>query len=137
MLLKQDFFKKLPSLFNELDLYTVANQRTASFRNISFEPSTGDSLSILTGVNTDRLIQGDVFFDGMRLPMGTVLAIAHYEGEFRNKGAVYKAVEKYLSDHKLFKGAAPYEKYLSSLPVSDSSIIKIDLCYPLRTSAAL
>jgi hypothetical protein len=66
------------------------------------------------------------------MPTGQVLAVGKFEGPFRDRPVLYDAMEKYLLDHQLIKIGVAYEKYLSPLPVSDSSIVKMELTYPLR-----
>ncbi len=131
-ILKQDLFKKLPTLFDDLDRFARENQCQPVNRNIAYDPTNNDSLSILAGINIDKIIMGDYLHNFMELPTGQFLAVGQFEGPFRDRSVLYKAIEKYLSDHQFIRIAVPYEKYLSPLPATDSSIVKITLSYPLR-----
>jgi hypothetical protein len=129
---KQELFKKLPVLFEELERNARENNCLPASRNVSYSSLGHDSLTILAGVHIDKIINGDYVYNFMQMPTGQFLAVGQFEGPFRDRSDLYSAVEKYLSDHQLVRLGVPFEKYLSPLPVSDSSIIKIELSYPLR-----
>jgi effector-binding domain-containing protein len=131
-LAKRDLFKKLPGLFEELEKFAKENQCRTINKNISFDFLNNDSLSVLAGINIDKIIPGDYLHNFMQLPAGQVFAAGYFEGPFGNRHSLYLAMKKYLFDHQLIRAAACYEKYLSPLPVSDSSMIKMELLYPLR-----
>ncbi len=134
---KQDIFKTLPYLFKELDSFALAHhQEPIGRKNISFEFLPGDTTKIVAGIHIKQPIEGDYLVKCKQLPGNQVLVSGVYEGAFRDRFAAYRAMEKYLYDHQLLTVSADFERYLSPLPVSDSSIIKIELIYPLRSSIA-
>lgn len=132
---KQDIFKTLPYLFKELDSFALAhNEKPTGLRNVSFEFLPGDSTKVVAGIHIKQVIEGDYLVKCQQLPGNQVLVSGTYEGAFIDRFTAYRAMEKYLYDHQLLNTSADFEKYLSPLPVSDSSIIKIELIYPLRSS---
>ncbi|MDP4131293.1 MAG: hypothetical protein Q8918_02500 [Bacteroidota bacterium] len=132
---KQDIFKTLPYLFKELDSFAVAHhEKPTGLKNVSFEFLPGDTTKIVAGIHIKQVIEGDYLVKCQQLPGNQVLVSGTYEGAFRDRFTAYRAMEKYLYDHQLLSASADFEKYLSPLPVSDTSIIKIELIYPLRSS---
>jgi len=132
-----DIFKKLTDLFHELDSFAFAHHvKPIGSRNVSFEFLPGDTTKIMAGIHINQVIDGDYLVKCQQLPGNQVLVTGSYEGPFRDRFIAYRAMEKYIYDHQLNKASADFEKYLSPLPVSDSSIIKMELIYPLRSSIA-
>ncbi len=93
----------------------------------------GDSLTVMAGFNIDKIIKGDYLYIFKQFPAGQPLAVATFKGIYRDRSLLYAAMEKYIPDHQLIKVGLPFEKYSSTLPVSDSSVVAFELCYPLRT----
>jgi effector-binding domain-containing protein len=134
---KQELFKDLPPLFEELDSFAQAyHVRPIGSKNVSYSYLPHDSVVIKAGIHINQSIMGDYLIHCMQMPGNQVLAVATYEGPFADRLKAYPAMEKYIFDHQLVTAGVCYEKYLSSLPVSDSSIVKIELTYPLRSSVA-
>ena len=129
---KNEFFTRIPAVFTSLEQFAKDNQCIPGHRNISFGLPNNDSLDILAGVNIDKIANGDGTSNFMQLPSGQILLTGYFQGPFFNRPLLYKAMEKYLLDHQLVKGGASFEKYLSPLPLSDSSMIQVELSYPLR-----
>ncbi len=126
-------FINLPVMQRELELYAQQNNCRILAKNISFSPLDHDSLSVMVGLNIDKVIAGDYIYNFRQLPSSAMLATGHYRGSFRDRTALYQAMEKYLQDHQLAKRALPYETYSSPFPVSDSSTIEMALSYPVGT----
>ena len=134
---KQEIFKNLPVLFYELDSFAHASQVSPiGLKNVSYHYLPHDSVVVRTGIHINQSIVGDYLMQCMQMPRNQVLAVGTYEGPFANRMMAYPAMDKYILDHQLVKAGVCYEKYLSPLPVSDSSIVKIELSYPLRSSIA-
>ena len=129
---RSDIFKTLPALFDSLDHFCRQNHLISHNRNIYYEPLSGDSLQILTGVNIDTAFVVEGINQFMQLPAAQIVAIADFEGRFADRPKVYEAMRKYLLDKELVKGSVCFEKYLSPLPQSDTSIIKMKLIFPIR-----
>jgi hypothetical protein len=124
-------FTNLPLMQAALELYAKQNNCRILARNLSFSPLDHDSLSVMVGLNIDKVIAGDYIYNFRQLPSRVALATGHYTGPFRDRTVLYQAMEKYLLDHHLAKRALPYETYTSSFPVSDTSTIEIALSYPV------
>ena len=124
-------FTNLPVMQRELERFAKQNNCRILAKNISFSPLDHDSLSVMVGLNIDKVIAGDYIYNFRQLPSRVALATGHYAGPFRERTALYQAMEKYLLDHHLAKRALPYETYSSPFPVSDTATIEIDLSYPV------
>lgn len=127
----RDLFTTLPSIFKELEDYARTNSCHVIAQNISFFPLGHDSVSLMAGLNIDKSIEGDANYNFRQLPSTLGLVVGRYEGRFGLRTGIYTAMERFISDHALAKRALPYERYHSGLPVSDSSIIRIDLIFPV------
>ena len=124
-------FTNLPAMQRELEGFAKQNNCRILAKNMSFSPLDHDSLSVMVGLNIDKVIAGDYIYNFRQLPGRAMLATGHYTGPFRDRTALYQAMEKYLLDHRLAKRALPYETYTSPFPVSDTSTIDITLSYPV------
>jgi len=124
-------FTTLPVMQKELEDYAKQNNCRVLAKNISFASLDHDSLSVMVGLNIDKVIAGDYIYNFRQLPSRAPLATGHYAGPFRDRTALYQAMEKYLMDHQLAKRALPYETYHSPFPDSDSASIDIELSYPV------
>ena len=124
-------FANLPVMQQELEGFAKQNKCRILAKNMSFSPLDHDSLSVMVGLNIDKVIAGDYIYNFRQLPSHAMLASGHYTGSFRDRTALYQAMEKYLVDHRLAKRALPYETYTSPFPVSDTSTIEIALSYPV------
>jgi hypothetical protein len=130
-ILAKELFTALPVMQKELENYAKQNNCRVLAKNISFSPLEHDSLSVMVGLNIDKIIAGDYIYNFRQLPSRATLAIGHYAGPFQGRTALYQAMEKYLLDHQLAKRALPYETYRSPFPASDTATIEIDLSYPV------
>ena len=129
---KKELFEKLPFIFEDLQNFALANNISGPFnRNISFNVFGSDSTSVYAGININKKITNEFIFQTKSLRSGQLMAVGYYEGSFIGRIDLYKAIDKFLAEHDFIKGGAAFEKYLSPLPVNDSSIIKIELYYPL------
>ena len=130
---RQDLFGKIHYLFNQLDSFAVAHKTVPSGpKNLSIHYLPGDSVDVMAGIHINKIIEGDYLVRCRQMPRTQVLATGIYEGPFRDRMKAYAAMDKYFADHTLVKGSVEYEKYLSPLPVADSSIVKIELVYPIK-----
>jgi hypothetical protein len=127
----QDLFAALPSMFKELEDYARTNSCHVIAQNISFFPLGHDSVSLMAGLNIDKSIEGNANYNFRQVPSTLGLVVGRYEGRFGLRTGIYTAIERFITDHALAKRGLPYERYHSAFPVSDSSIIKIDLMFPV------
>jgi hypothetical protein len=127
----RDLFTTLPSVFKQLQDYASTNSCHVIAQNISFLPLGHDSVSLMAGLNIDKSIEGDSNYHFRQLPSTLGLVVGRYEGRFGLRTGLYTAIERFISDHALMKTALPFEHYHSAIPMSDSSIIKIDLIFPV------
>ena len=127
----RDLVTTLPGLFAELTVYARANSCRVIAQNISIAPLGHDSISLMAGLNIDRAVAGDKVNTFRQLPSTLGLLAGQYEGPFRDRTGLYRAMEKFITDHGLAKRGLPYERYLSPLPSTDSSMVKIELLYPV------
>jgi hypothetical protein len=127
----RDLLKTLPGMIKELEDYARSNSCRVIAQNISVAPLGHDSITLMAGLNIDRSIPGDNVHTFRELPSTLGLVAGEYEGAFRDRIRLYTAMEKFITDHALAKHGLPYERYLTSLPTSDSSYIKIRLLFPV------
>jgi len=127
----RELFRTLPSIFKELQDYARTNSCHVIAQNLSFIQLDHDSISLMAGLNIDKSIKGDYIYNFRELPSTVGLVVGRYEGRFDLRTGIYTVMERFISDHALMKISLPYERYHSPIPMSDSSIIKIDLIYPV------
>ncbi|HEV2481074.1 MAG TPA: hypothetical protein VGS79_15470 [Puia sp.] len=127
----RDLLKTLPGLFAGLSDYARANSCQVIAQNISIAPLSHDSISLMAGLNIDRSVIGDKVNTFRQLPSTLGLVAGQYEGPFHDRTGLYRAMEKFIADHRLAKRGLPFERYLSPLPSTDSSMVKIELLYPV------
>ena len=132
-LAQKDLFPRIPALFEEIEREARKNNCKTSAKNLSYAMLGGDSLTVMAGYNIDKIIKGDYLYIFKQFPAGQPLAVGTFKGIYRDRSLLYAAMEKYIPDHQLIKVGLPFEKYSSPLPVSDSSVVAFELCYPLRT----
>lgn len=122
----------LPAVFQTIDRFIAQQPAVPGHRNISFGKVEPDGVELLAGINIDHEVSGNDSLHYMEFPNGQIELVGHFQGAFRDRTSAYRAMEKYLLDHELIQNGAPYEKYLSPLPSSDSGFVNITLHYPLR-----
>src|SRR5258708_2690781 len=132
-LAQRDLYSRIPALFEEIDRYARENNCKTGTKNLSYTLLGSDSLTIMAGFNIDKIIKGDYLYNFRQFPAGQPLAVGTFKGLYRDRSLIYTAMEKYIPDHQLIKVGLPFEKYSSALPVSDSSVVTLELCYPLRS----
>jgi effector-binding domain-containing protein len=129
---QQDLFSRMPVLFREIDQYARENGCRPGIKNITYSVLAHDSLTLMAGYNIDKMIKGDYLYNFRQLPGDQVVAVGTFNGSYHDRPLLYQAMEKYISDHQLIRIGLPYERYLSALPVADTSAVNLELCYPLR-----
>lgn len=130
---RQEVFSRLPQLFHDLDTFARGNGCRPGAKNISYTMLGHDSLTLMAGITIDKMIKGDYLFNFRQLAGDQMLAVGTFKGLYRDRPRLYQTMEKYLSDHQLMRMALPYERYSSALPVTDTSTVSFELCYPLRS----
>jgi hypothetical protein len=129
----RDLFKTIAATTDLLQNYAAKNNCAYTGANLSFIPLPHDSITFMEGLNINKTVSSNDTCVFRQLPSDQYLAVAQYEGRFRDRPALYAAMAKFLFDHQLIRNGLPLEKYLGPLPTSDSSIIKMELSYPLRS----
>jgi effector-binding domain-containing protein len=126
-------FTSLPEFFKSLNDYIDDNGLTAISNKCVSYSITGDSVFIMTGIPVNKTAPEKKGMMCMKIPVGSKVLYAYFEGKFTERIKVYSAMEKYIQDFNLKNAALPYEKYVNDiLPVSDREQIKIEVFYPLR-----
>ena len=130
---QQELFTKLPVLFGNLEKFAQKKQvNWDGNKNVAYTFLNNDSLYVVAGININKVVDGEFVTNVMQLPGGQILAVGRFEGIFRDRLKLYKAMRLYLADHQLQLMGASFEKYLSALPKSENDSVKIDICFPLR-----
>lgn len=124
-------FSTLPAMVKELEAFAAQNSCHVIAHNLAITPMDHDSLSVMAGLNIDKSIPGDYIYNFRQLPSTLGLLVGRYEGRFGDRAGIYSAMEKFITDHELAKRGIPFERYPSSMPVSDTSVVKFDLIYPV------
>ena len=130
-ILRADVFKILPAEFEKIRSFIKAcNLSQTNFASVSYI-SKGDSLQLIVGIPVDRFVKGNTDIECVNIPKGRMLT-AMYEGKFGDRKIIYDAMKKYTKDHSMVNVGASFESYINDqLPVSDSSIVKFKLYYPI------
>ena len=130
---KKDIFLKIHDVYLDLLQYVKANSLIKTgHTSISYSPLSDDSFRITVGVPVNKLAPPVKDINCLSLPPKGRVLIGNYEGRFSDRQKIYVAISKYLSDHNLSTPAESFERYLNdSIPSSDSSVIRIELNYPV------
>jgi effector-binding domain-containing protein len=130
---KTDVFAKINYGYQNLLRYVKNNNLVKTDHvSISYIPISEDSIQLTIGVPVDKEGPSEKEIACLSLPAKGNDLTAVYEGSFQNRKSIYNAMSKYLSDHALAVPAESFERYLNdSIPTSDSSLIKIELNYPV------
>lgn len=100
--------------------------------SISYIPLNGDSLLLTVGIPVNGSADSIKDVKCLSLPVKGRVLVGNYTGKFSYREKIYTAMSKYLTDHRLSIPAESFERYLNdSIPVNDSSEIKIELDYPV------
>ena len=130
---KKDLFLKIQDAYLELVQYIKSNNLLkTSHLSISYIPLSDDSLQITVGIPINKSAPPGKGINCLSLPAKGRVLVGDYEGKFSLRQKIYLAMSKYLSDHTLSAPAESFERYLNdSIPSSDSSVIRIELNYPV------
>lgn len=129
----KDVFLKIQEAYLDLINYVRNNNLLkAGHVSISYIPISADSLQLTVGIPVNKPAAPDKEINCLLLPAKGNVLIGNYEGRFSDRKNIYQAMSKYLTDHILAIPAESFERYLNdSIPSSDSSIIRIELNYPV------
>lgn len=127
----RDLFTTLPGMIKGLMTYASGYSCRVIAQNVSIAPLGQDSVTLMAGLNIDRPIPGDDVHTFRQLPSTLGLLVGQYEGPFRDRAGIYRAMEKFIAEHPLAKRGLPYERYQSPLPLADSSMVRFELIYPV------
>jgi effector-binding domain-containing protein len=129
----QDVFLKIQELrLNLLNYIQTNNLIKAGHISISYIPISDDSLQLTVGIPVNKPAPSDKNINCLLLPAKGNVLVGNYEGKFSDRKKIYFSMTKYLTDHTLSIPAESFERYLNdSIPLSDSSMIRIELNYPV------
>lgn len=130
---EEDIFSKIKISLLDLMHYINANSLIKTGHiSISYIPLQGDSLQLTVGIPVNKLAEPNDGINCLSLPAGGRVLVGNYEGKFSDRRKIYNAMTKYLTDHTLSIPAESFERYLNdSIPISDSSEIRMELNYPV------
>lgn len=125
--------QRLQEMYHALDRFMQHSNLTQVQKRIAyFKPYKNDSLIIMSGIAVNELPKSNGEIEAVQMPEARILK-CRYRGTYEKISAAYSALEDYIKDHKLQKIALPFERYLNdSIPASDSSLVEIDVYYPIR-----
>ena len=128
---RNDVFKILPVEVEKIRSFIKDNHLSqTNFTSVSYIPK-GDSLQLIVGIPVDRFAEGNNDVECVNIPKGRMLT-GMYEGKFGDRKIIYDAMKKYTKDHSMVSVGTVIESYINDqLPVSDSSIVKFKLYYPI------
>ncbi len=130
---KIDVFSKIRYGYQNLLRYVKNNNLVKTDHvSISYIAIAEDSIQLTIGVPVNKEGPSEKEITCLSLPARGNDVTGIYEGSFKNRKSIYDAMSKYLSDHALSVPAESFERYLNdSIPTTDSSMIKIELNYPV------
>ena len=130
---RKGLFLKIQDACKELTQYIKTNSLIKTgHTSISYIPLSDDSLRLTVGIPVNRPGPPEKEIHCLSLPAKGRVLIGNYEGKFSDRQKIYFAMSKYLTDHTLSVPAESFERYLNdSIPTSDSSVIRIELNYPV------
>ncbi|HEY4937160.1 MAG TPA: GyrI-like domain-containing protein [Puia sp.] len=130
---KKDVFLKIHNAYLNLEQYIKTNGLLKTDHvSISYNPISDDSLQITVGVPVNKPAPPDGEINCLLLPAKGNVLVGNYDGRFSDRKKIYITMSKYLTDHTLSVPAESFERYLNdSIPTSDSSMIRIELNYPV------
>jgi|SRR5665213_438748 len=130
---KKDIFQKIRKADTLLRHYIGQKKLIKTGHiSISYIPVNADSLQVTVGIPVDKLADSMDGINCLSLPVKGRVLVGNYEGKFSERRKIYSAMTKYLTDHGLSIPAESFERYLNdSVPLNDSSEIKIELDYPV------
>jgi effector-binding domain-containing protein len=131
---KEDVFLKIHEAYMNLIVYTKYNTLIKTDHiSISYIPISEDSLQLTIGIPVNKPAPPDKDINCLLLPAKGNVMLGNYEGRFSDRKKIYLAMSKYLTDHDLSIAAESFERYLNdSIPSSDSSMIRMELNYPVH-----
>jgi effector-binding domain-containing protein len=129
---KEVFLKIQDAYLNLINYVKANNLLKAGHVSISYNPISDDSLQITVGIPVNKPAEADKEISCLLLPAKGNVLVGNYEGRFSDRKIIYHAMSKYLTDHNLAVPAESFERYLNdSIPTSDSSVVSIELNYPV------
>ncbi|GAC1304438.1 MAG: hypothetical protein NVSMB24_11830 [Mucilaginibacter sp.] len=93
-----------------------------------FSPTSGDSSEVNIGIPINGKVAAQNPVSFMTMPATGSLYTVRYRGKFKDRMAVYAAVQRYFNDRQMPMPLPPFETYLDDkLPQNDSDIINIQI----------
>jgi effector-binding domain-containing protein len=131
--IKKDVLVKIHDAYLNLLGYTKKNGLAITdHTSISYIPISDDSFQITVGVPVNKFAPPLKEINCLLLPAQGNVIVGNYEGKFSERRKIYLAMIRYMADHTLTAPAESFERYLNdSIPLSDSSMIKMELNYPV------
>ncbi|MFT3704283.1 MAG: hypothetical protein QM802_18085 [Agriterribacter sp.] len=130
---KASVYNNLPALFADIENWVKKKDGgTVKNYSISYMPLKKDSTEIIAGIALQKVIDGNDSIESMKIPKGQFLLVGDYEGVYAKRNTLYAAMSLYMMDKQMPHTSAFFERFEpGKIPVSDSSIVKMQLCFPL------
>lgn len=129
--IKEKVFTQLPFMFADVELWNKKEAgNPAKNYSIFYVPSIKDSVEITAGIALSKVVNSNDSIECIKVPAKQFLLVGKYEGVYAKKSAIYNAMSLYMMDNNI-PNKAVFERFeIGKIPVSDSSIVKMELCFP-------
>lgn len=126
-------WENLNEMYDKLEHFIIINHLQQVQKRIAyFKNYLSDSLVVMAGIAVDQLPKSSNTVEVVQMPEARIL-MGKFKGPYFRITEVYAALSNYAEDHKYQNIALPFERYLSdSTPLSDSSVVEIEVYYPIR-----
>jgi hypothetical protein len=128
---KEKIFTALPFMFADVEQWNKKESgNPAKNYNLFYVPSIKDSVEITAGIALNKVVNSNDSIECIKVPAKQFLLVGKYEGVYAKKSAIYNAMALYMMDNNI-PNKAVFERFeIGNIPVSDSSIVKMELCFP-------
>ncbi len=99
-------------------------------RMMYVDSSHPDSVEVIAGYSITRFLEVKSPMRIMTMPKAHIV-VGEYEGDYKNIGAIHKAIEAFMQDHRISAVAIEYEKMLSyPRTAKDSMHVRVKVYHP-------
>ena len=99
-------------------------------RMLYMDSSRADSVEVIAGFSITKLLNVQLPLRVMTMPKAHIV-IGEYEGDYRNIGAIHRAIQNFMLDHRISAVAIEYEKMLSNpRTAQDSQHVRVKVYHP-------
>lgn len=132
--LKTNKYTTANSLQKKLFSYAKKNNLICrNFPFLLFNTVSSDSVLVTSMLAIiDKKVKFNTEVTYFQMPKNGNMLIGYFKGEYRNRGQLYNAMDKYISRNGLTRVVNTFEKFLNNkLPTNDSSKVNLALYYPI------